>query len=252
MIFVILNILFGVFLIWFTMKVDVKTDDGRIRSLINITLFTSFVCLLDAFTVMIGLFDNEKITSVMGMLMLLVSALLSVNYFLYCILYPKFKTNFFTLLLQIIFIGVGVYILFFQFDSFAVTKNDGFVIKGKSLNFALPVEFLSNLTWMDVYYVVFIGLLPLISVLALVIKMITGANVVYKQQTLFTLFSVLIVWGSLALFYWVSTSFEAFCMYDTLFTAGLVLIINDTKDSKFPNSFSSSNETLPIITATLP
>ena len=98
MIFVILNILFGVFLIWFTMKVDVKTDDGRIRSLINITLFTSFVCLLDAFTVMIGLFDNEKITSVMGMLMLLVSALLSVNYFLYCILYPKFKTNFFTLL----------------------------------------------------------------------------------------------------------------------------------------------------------
>ena len=106
MIFVVLNILFGVFLIWFTMKVDVKTDDDRLRPLINITLFTSFVCLLDAFSVMIGLFNNEKITSVMGILMLLTSALLSVNFFLYCIMYPKFKKNFFTLLLQVILIGV--------------------------------------------------------------------------------------------------------------------------------------------------
>ena len=182
MIFVVLNILFGVFLIWFTMKVDVKTDDGRIRSLINITLFTSFVCLLDAFSVMIGLFNNEKITSVMGILMLLTSALLSVNFFLYCIMYPKFKTNFFTLLLQVIFIGVGVYILFFQFDSFAVTSDAGFVINGKPLNIALPIEFLSELTWMDVYYFVFVGLLPFISVLSLVIKMLSGANIVYKQQ----------------------------------------------------------------------
>ena len=225
MIFVVLNILFGVFLIWFTMKVDVKTDDDRLRPLINITLFTSFVCLLDAFSVMIGLFNNEKITSVMGILMLLTSALLSVNFFLYCIMYPKFKTNFFTLLLQVIFIGVGVYILFFQFDSIAVTSDAGFVINGKPLNIALPIEFLSELTWMDVYYFVFVGLLPFISVLSLVIKMLSGANIVYKQQTLFTLFSALIVWGSLAFFYWVSNTFPAFCMYDTLFTAGLVLMV---------------------------
>ena len=45
MIFVILNILFAVFLIWFTMMIDVKSDEDRIRPLINITLFTSVVAL---------------------------------------------------------------------------------------------------------------------------------------------------------------------------------------------------------------
>lgn len=225
MIFVLLNIIFAVFLIWFTMKVDVKTDDGRIKPLINITLFTSVVALFNAITIMISLFNNTKIASVFGTLMLLMGVMLSVNFTLYCLMYPKFKSNFLIVFFQVVFIGVGVYILFFQFGSISVTRNAGLVIQGKPLNLPISIVGMPTLTWMDLYYAVFIVLLPLIGALTLLVKMATGANVVYKQQTFFTLLSVLIIWGSFAVLYWVSKSFESFVMYDTLFTAGLVLMV---------------------------
>ena len=225
MIFVLLNILFAVFLIWFTMKVDVKTDDGRIKPLINITLFTSVVALFNAICIMISLFNNAKIASVFGTLMLLMGVMLSVNFTLYCLMYPKFKSNFLTVFFQVVFIGVGVYILFFQFGSISVTRNAGLVIQGKPLNLPISIVGMPPITWMDAYYAVFIVLLPFIGALTLLIKMATGANVVYKQQTFFTLLSVLIIWCSFAVLYWVSKSFESFVMYDTLFTAGLVLMV---------------------------
>ena len=65
MIFVLLNILFAVFLIWFTMKVDVKTDDGRSKPLINITLYTSVVALFNAISITVSFFNNVKIVSVL-------------------------------------------------------------------------------------------------------------------------------------------------------------------------------------------
>lgn len=225
MIFVILNILFAVFLIWFTMMIDVKSDEDRIRPLINITLFTSVVALFNAATIMVSFFNNTKVSSVMGTLMLFMGALLSVNFVLYCLMYPKFKSNFLTVLFQIIFIGGAVYVLFFNFGSLTVTQEQGLVITGKVLDLPITIEGVDQITWMDLYYVVYIGLLPLIGALSLLVKMATGANVVYKQQTLFTLFSVLIVWGSFALLYWASKTFPAFVMYDTLFTAGLVLMV---------------------------
>ncbi len=225
MIFVILNILFAVFLIWFTMMIDVKSDEDRIRPLINITLFTSVVALFNAASIMISFFNNTRISSVMGTLMLLMGALLSVNFTLYCLMYPKFKSNFLTLLFQIIFIGGAVYILFFQFDSLVVTQEQGMIITGKPMDLPITIEGVPQLTWMDLYYVVYIGFLPFIGALSLLIKIATGANVVYKQQTLFNFFSVLIVWGSFGLLYWASKSFPSFAMYDTLFTAGLVLMV---------------------------
>ena len=225
MIFVILNILFAVFLIWFTMMIDVKSDEDRIRPLINITLFTSVVALFNAATIMVSFFNNTKVSSVMGTLMLLMGALLSVNFVLYCLMYPKFKSNFLTVLFQIIFIGGAVYVLFFNFGSLTVTQEQGLVITGKVLDLPITIEGVDQITWMDLYYVVYIGLLPLMGALSLLVKMATGANVVYKQQTFFTLFSVLIVWGSFALLYWASKTFPAFVMYDTLFTAGLVLMV---------------------------
>ncbi len=207
------------------MMIDVKSDEDRIRPLINITLFTSVVALFNAATIMVSFFNNTKVSSVMGTLMLFMGALLSVNFVLYCLMYPKFKSNFLTVLFQIIFIGGAVYILFFNFGSLTVTQEQGLVITGKVLDLPITIEGVDQITWMDLYYVVYIGLLPLMGALSLLVKMATGANVVYKQQTLFTLFSVLIVWGSFALLYWASKTFPAFVMYDTLFTAGLVLMV---------------------------
>ena len=225
MIFVLLNILFAVFLIWFTMKVDVKTDDGRIKPLINITLYTSVIALFNAISITVSFFNNVKIVSVLGTLTLLMGVLLSVNFALYCLMYPKYKTNFLTLLFQIVFIGLGVYILFFKLGSFGITRSAGMVIQGKALNLPITIVGMPPLTWMDVFYAVFIILLPFIGALTLLVKMIVGANVVYKQQTFFTLLSVLIVWASFGVLYWVSKTFDSFVMYDTLFTAGLVLMI---------------------------
>ena len=162
MIFVILNILFAVILIWFTMMIDVKTDEEKIRPLINITLFVSVVALFNAASVMISFFNNTKISSVIGTLMLLMGAMLSVNYALYCLMYPKFKSNFLTIAFQVIFIGCAVYILFFQFDSLIVTSENGIVITGKPMDLPITIEGVSQITWMDLYYVIYIALLPLI------------------------------------------------------------------------------------------
>lgn len=225
MIFVILNILFAVILIWFTMMIDVKTDEEKIRPLINITLFVSVVALFNAASVMISFFNNTKISSVIGTLMLLMGAMLSVNYALYCLMYPKFKSNFLTIAFQVIFIGCAVYILFFQFDSLVVTSENGIVITGKPMNLPITIEGVSQITWMDLYYVIYIALLPLIGVLSLLVKMATGTQIVYRQQTLFTILSAVIVWGIFGLLFWVSKSYPAFAMYDTLFTVGLVLMV---------------------------
>ena len=176
MIFVILNILFAVFLIWFTMIIDVKSDEGRIRPLINITLFTSVVALFNAACIMLSFFNNTKISSVMGVLMLLMGALLSVNFALYAFMYPKFKTGFLSLFFQVLFIGLAVYILFFQFGSLSVTQEQGIVITGKPININLPIviEGMPELTWMHLYYGVYIGLLLILSIFALLIKMVAG------------------------------------------------------------------------------
>ena len=207
------------------MMIDVKTDEEKIRPLINITLFVSVVALFNAASVMISFFNNTKISSVIGTLMLLMGAMLSVNYALYCLMYPKFKSNFLTIAFQVIFIGCAVYILFFQFDSLVVTSENGIVITGKPMDLPITIEGVSQITWMDLYYVIYIALLPLIGVLSLLVKMATGTQIVYRQQTLFTILSAVIVWGIFGLLFWVSKSYPAFAMYDTLFTAGLVLMV---------------------------
>lgn len=219
MIFVILNILFGVFLIWFSMMIDVKSDETKIRPLINISLLTSVIAFADAICMMISFFNNEKIASLFGIVMLFLVALLSIHFTLYCIMYPNFKKSFGTVFLQVVSIGFSLYLLFFNFGTIIVNQESGFVITSN------PVSFLPMLTSAELFALVYVVALPLLGIIVLSIKMAKSKNIVQKQQAVFTVIALVVAWVTLALLYWVSSTKSYFSMYNTLFTFALTLLV---------------------------
>ena len=66
MIFFVLNILLGCFFVWFAMITDVKSDEMRIRPIINISLNAAVISFSIEECILVDIYKNNQIENIIG------------------------------------------------------------------------------------------------------------------------------------------------------------------------------------------
>ncbi len=207
MIFFVLNILLGGFFIWFAMITDVKSDEIRIRPIINISLNAAVVSLCIAACILVEIFGNAQLEKILGFLTLFTVSLFSIGFFRYCIQFPVFEKKFFPRFINIVLIAAALYVVFFQIESVGISSTEGWFVVGK--------PFIDGYTWSDVFYVFFLFALPIFSLLSLVFRMGKIKSRLFRQQIVICIGAVLACWALLKLLSIASVRINL--LYNTLF-----------------------------------
>lgn len=207
MIFVVLNILLGCFFIWFAMITDVKSDELRIRPIINLSLNAAIVSFTVALCILVHLFHNQQLEKIMGSLTLFSISFFSVNFFKYCISFPSFEKKFFQRFFEVIFIAASAYLIIFQLDFVGITEEKGWFFTGKPM--------IGEYHWFDVFFALYLFVLPILSLLSLVLRMGSMKSKLFRQQIVVCIGAVLACWAFLKLFDIASERITP--LYNTLF-----------------------------------
>ena len=174
MIFFVLNILLGCFFIWFAMITDVKSDEMRIRPIINISLNAAVISFSIAACILVDLFNNNQLEKILGSLTLFTVSLFSMSFFKYCIQFPSFEKKFFPRFVNTVLIAGSSYIILFQLETVGIMDGKGWSFSGKPL--------FADYDWFDLFNSFFLFVLPVISLLSLVLRMGKIKSKLFRQQ----------------------------------------------------------------------
>ncbi|HOE07997.1 MAG TPA: PP2C family protein-serine/threonine phosphatase [Treponemataceae bacterium] len=207
MIFFVLNILLGCFFIWFAMITDVKSDEMRIRPIINISLNAAVISFAIAACILVDLFNNNQLEKILGSLTLFTVSLFSMSFFKYCIQFPSFEKKFFPRFVNTLLIAGSAYIILFQLETVGIMEGNGWSFSGKLL--------FADYDWFDLFNSFFLFVLPVISLLSLVLRMGKIKSKLFRQQIIVCIGAVLSCWALLKLLDLASQTVNP--LYNTLF-----------------------------------
>lgn len=223
MIFVILNILFGIAFLWFAMFSDQKNENGEKKFVVNLSLNTTIICFISAIVLMISFFGNKQLTHVLTCVLFLAIIWLSINFEVCCFSFGKktFSKNskIFSALYQIIVI-VSAFCFFVIEDisigTFLVSSKDGLTVSSK------PFPFL-DIESFQVFKLIYFYFLPGLGVLSLLGKLRSNINKIMKQQLIFLIIAVISFLAILQILFVASDKING--MYDFLFTFAICVFI---------------------------
>lgn len=227
MIFVILNILFGIAFIWFAMFSDQKNEEGQKIYVVNLSLNTTIICFLTAIILMISFFGNEQLTHVLTCLLFLCIVWMTINFESCCFVFGKNEITKKTKLLLGIYQALAIISAFcfvvikdIKIGTFLINSIDGLSINS-------PKFLIFDITNFQVFKFIYFILLPAIGLLSLFSKFKKNTNKMIKQQILLMIVALITFVIILEIVFVASDNVNG--MYDFLFTFGLcvfVLLVN--------------------------
>ncbi|MCR4790776.1 MAG: SpoIIE family protein phosphatase [Treponemataceae bacterium] len=215
-VYVILNFLFGIYMLWCSVKFKFyKVQKGRL-AVNGLFLFAAFACFLNAVCIMLSYFNLTVLSSIFGNIMFFLCGLFSVYLFTTFVIDFNFQNVIVRSLVSLFLIGLCVFTVFLRFNSLQFFEDCGYKIQTSSF---LGTKF----TYLDFYYFVFLLLLPFATLVNLLFHTIKEKNFI-KRQLYGFIFSAIFAGmvytiGTLAFSYFS----KEFNMYNTLFTFGFVV-----------------------------
>ncbi len=177
MIYIVLNFILCAVLVWFSSFEDVRNDDNRIKPVINLVLFLAVIAFFTATTVLVSLFGNKQLITVIGKGLLLLVAWLSISVSFYLLSFPKVRNGAVSKVFKIIFFALGAFVIFTKIQTISVTMTEGITIESD------PFPFL-DFSWSEVFFFFYTFVLPGFTELSIILRIQAEKNKLYKQQLL--------------------------------------------------------------------
>lgn len=196
MIYVFINILIGVILIFQSFRVDRLSNKHQSSSnLVNLVLFSSVVFFFMALTVFLTLKGTRQFALIAGRTTFMLMGWLSVSCCDYLLLYPNHnKTGFMRFLKGILYIA-ALYIVFFapnginlfEYSSTGFDIVSGLAIGGK-FGYSL------RLTWLNIYNLIYRGIFPGFISLMILVRAENSETKLMKQNIISNVLGVMLSW----------------------------------------------------------
>lgn len=183
MIFFLINLLFFVAVVAFSLYIDSDGENALSRSFVNLVLSVCIVAFSILCILIAAHFDNVPFINLLGRLMIFALAFVMVMLLTFCLQFPSVKSSKVLSVLRIVLLVPTIF----------------FVIKIKRINFAIDTGFKidssfvsEGLTWYDLFRMIYLYGFSCLSALSLLFCLKKNVSAIYKQQAVLNFFGVLI------------------------------------------------------------
>lgn len=215
MIFFLLNVFLFIGIIFFSLYVDLDESDMKSKALT--TLFLSLaVEVFFVILVFLSLFGkNWQLINLTCKIMLFGYSIFSVAFLIFSIQYPKFEPHKIYTVLRYLLLAVAC---------FFVWKLEKVSIKPeKGLDVISPQTPLLGLDWFTLFRVIYIIIIPVISLCILIRNAINNKIKLYKQQAVIIVLGVII---GLGLYWLLGSAYSYSPLYYLLFTYCIAVVVS--------------------------
>ena len=221
MIYVVINGVMAIFLLWFAYFADKQTKGDETNPLVMLDLELTFVCGLCALMIASSLGAPINLTLFITRLLYVVLALFCTDCSLLAMSFPMpQRPRFFSAIRLLLILG-AIFIVFKHFKNVTISPFLGLsitadaVFKGSFTNY-FPYS------WFDFFRFVFIYFLPALSVLIMMLRTEASGNRLYFQRSVMTAVSILACW---AFIHVLSLATQRVPLFMTLFPLAFVLMM---------------------------
>ena len=171
MIYMLLNIVLCVVLIWASFSIDTRNGVQNNNHVINLVLFLATILGVTAVCMIAGFWAPRQLAQVLARVQMVLVAWYSVQTCIYLMGLPSHKKNTAVTIIQWVFDLIAVYVVFIARNASkdALFSTDGFVITSSPAFSGKLGEFLP-ITWFQFYQLFYFVVLPLVSLLMVLVK----------------------------------------------------------------------------------
>ncbi|WP_191016894.1 PP2C family protein-serine/threonine phosphatase [Treponema zioleckii] len=220
MIYGVLNLAMGCFLIWLSYYTDHRTGDQNTNNpLVTMNSILAAAAFVMAVATWSAATAPERFTYFLGQLALLLSGAYAIEFCNYCIFFPKYERPVISLIINwILFAGCG-WIVFTQFTAVNITPFLGLRVDAKSL-FTGKLTNNFPYSWYELYYVLLTFILPALSVIIMLLRSENRESRLDHQKTVINSISLIVAWIWLNL---LTRAMGRVPMFSTLFITAFAL-----------------------------
>lgn len=215
MVFLFINVIITVFLIYFSRHVEKRGDFIGFQQLANLIIDAFFVALSLTLTLAAGFIRNDALTGILTAFTFFMLSMFSYDFMIFSFQFPRYGRNPLIGIFKAIVLSASAYVIFFKVEFIGLRIADGFVLAGE------PV--FGNLNWAVLHLFLFIFGLPLLGIISLVFRMPFAQGKLLKQQILVSVGGVLACWLFMGLIFFGSTHLNP--LYNSLFPFGFILFL---------------------------
>lgn len=215
MVFLFINVIITVFLIYFSRHIEKRGDFIGFQQLANLIIDAFFVTLSLTLTLAAGFIHNDALTGILTAFTFFMLSMFSYDFMIFSFQFPRYGRNPLIGIFKAIVLSASAYVIFFKVEFIGLRIADGFVLAGE------PV--FGNLNWAVLHLFLFIFGLPLLGIISLVFRMPFAQGKLLKQQILMSIIGVIACWLFMSLLFVGSMRLNP--MLNTLFPFGFVLFI---------------------------
>ncbi len=183
MIYLVLNFVLCAVLVWFSSFEDVRNDDERVKPIINFVLILAVIAFFTAASILVSLFANKQLITILVKLTLSFVAWLSISMSFYLISFPKIRNGVVSRIFKILLLVGGLYIIFWKVQSVEISVTNG--VKFVSDQFPY-----FDFTWVEVFFFTFVLIVPALAELSVLFRVQGEKNKLFKQKLLLLLIAL--------------------------------------------------------------
>ena len=180
MIYLVLNFVLCAVLVWFSSFEDVRNDDERVKPIINFVLILAVIAFFTAASILVSLFANKQLITILVKLTLSFVAWLSISMSFYLISFPKIRNGVVSRIFKFLLLIGGLYVIFWKVQSVEISVTNG--VKFVSDQFPY-----FDFTWVEVFFFTFVLIVPALAELSVLFRVQGEKNKLFKQKLLLLL-----------------------------------------------------------------
>ena len=220
MVYVVLNGLIGVFLIWYSFHVEQKMDEQRDNPLVTLNGVLAVLAFTMAVAVFCCKYAPPRVAEFCGRIALIAVAWYALEFCAYCIFFPSFRRPLAAKIGKYVLLALCAGCIFHYVTAVDITEYLGIHVSALPL-FGPELSQYLTVSWYDFYRFMLMDVLPVISVLIMLLRSEAREARLDHQKAVLNASALVVFW--LAMFV-LGKATERVPLFETLFPAAFLLV----------------------------
>ncbi|MDE5614604.1 MAG: hypothetical protein K2I74_08175, partial [Treponemataceae bacterium] len=220
MVYVVLNVIIGGFLIWYSYHIDQKLEDQRNNPFAMLNGLLAVLAFVMAATVFSCKYAPPRLAEFCGRVALVVMAWYALEFCAYCVFFPSAARPVAAKVGEYGLLALCTACVFHFITAVDVTEYLGIHVTAMPL-FSSDLSQYMPFSWYDFYKFMLMVVLPVVSVLIMLLRSEAREARLDHQKTILNAAALVVFWIAL---YVLGTASERVPLFETLFPAAFLLV----------------------------
>jgi serine phosphatase RsbU (regulator of sigma subunit) len=198
MIYIVLNAVVAVFLLWLSSYVDKRTGGQTDNPLVSIVLLLAGCGFAVALVIIAAFYAPARLVLFLGRVLFVLLGVFSVQTCFYCALFPQTEKKKSVIVIKWIMYALCAYFVFNQFTSIIVTPFLGMHVDAKPLFTGYLTNYFPY-TWFTLYCVLLVYVMPAFAIIVMLLRAENMHNRIDRQRAVMNAVGIVLCWLTIAL-----------------------------------------------------